>query len=73
MLKPVQAFWAISDEKTEKIRILNFIAEKPSIAFFLPGLAYVISGPLTTLLFYRSIKHVKAEVRENGERGSDTM
>ena len=55
------------------ILVLIFIAAQPSIALFLPGLAYVISGPLTTLRFYRSMKHTKAEVRENGECGSDTL
>jgi len=50
------------------ILVLIFIAAQPSITLFLLGLAYVISGPLTTLRFYRSMKYIKAEVSENGER-----
>jgi CDP-diacylglycerol--serine O-phosphatidyltransferase len=46
--------------------ILIFIAAQPSVALFLIGLAFVISGPFTTMRYYRSIKHEKAEINETG-------
>ncbi|RPH48194.1 MAG: CDP-diacylglycerol--serine O-phosphatidyltransferase [Desulfobacteraceae bacterium] len=52
--------------------VLIFIAAQPSIALFLLGLAYVISGP-ATLLYYRSMKRKKSEISETDERGSDTV
>jgi len=53
--------------------VLIFIAAQPSIALFLLGFAYVISGPLTTLRYYRSMKHKKPEILETDERGSNTV
>jgi len=38
------------------ILILIFIAAQPSVALFVLGLAYVISGPLITLRNHRRIK-----------------
>jgi len=55
------------------VLVMIFIAAQPSIALFLFGLAYVISGPLKTLRFYRSMKHTKSELREIDEHGSNTV
>jgi len=43
------------------ILILIFIAAQPSIALFLIGVAYVFSGPITTIRHYKSLKQHKAE------------
>jgi CDP-diacylglycerol---serine O-phosphatidyltransferase len=47
--------------------VLIFIAAQPSVALFLFGLAYVISGPFITLHYYRSMKHEKSEIKKTGE------
>ena len=46
------------------ILILIFVAAQPSIALFLLGLAYVISGPFTTIRRYMNAKHNNAEASE---------
>ncbi|OIN94735.1 MAG: CDP-diacylglycerol--serine O-phosphatidyltransferase [Deltaproteobacteria bacterium CG1_02_45_11] len=46
------------------ILILIFVAAQPSIALFLLGLAYVISGPLTTIRRYMNARHSKAAASE---------
>lgn len=46
------------------ILILIFIAAQPSMALFLLGLVYVISGPFTTIRQYINAKHNKAEASE---------
>jgi len=50
------------------VLVLVFIASQPSIALFFLGLAYVISGPLTTMLQYREAKRKKAEALTLDER-----
>jgi len=43
------------------ILILIFIAAQPSIALFLFGVAYVISGPLTTIRYHKKVKQGQTE------------
>jgi hypothetical protein len=44
--------------------VLIFIAAQPAIALFLLAFAYVVSGPINTLLRYKAIKRKKSETRE---------
>jgi CDP-diacylglycerol--serine O-phosphatidyltransferase len=46
------------------ILVLIFIAAQPSIALFLFGLSYVLSGPLTTVWRLKKFKSVKVEPHE---------
>ena len=51
------------------ILIFIFIASQPSIALFLCGVLYVISGPLFTLKRYREIRRKETEkLKENGQK-----
>lgn len=50
------------------VLILVSIASQPSIALFLLALAYVISGPLTTVLQFREDKRKKADALELDEQ-----
>jgi len=43
------------------ILILIFIAAQPSIALFLFGVVYILSGPFFSIRYYRKIKQEKAE------------
>jgi CDP-diacylglycerol--serine O-phosphatidyltransferase len=52
------------------ILILIFIASQPSIALFLCGLLYVLSGPVGTLKRYKAIKHKEARNTEEHEQNS---
>jgi CDP-diacylglycerol--serine O-phosphatidyltransferase len=54
------------------ILILIFIAAQPSIALFILGLAYVISGPIDTLRHYREIKRKKNESHNSKEQNLET-
>jgi len=42
------------------ILILVFIASQPCIAFFIIGISYVVSGPITTILHYKNSRQNKA-------------
>ena len=55
------------------ILILIFIAAQPSIALFLLGLVYVISGPFTTMRHYKEIKRKKTETPEIDEHKSSPI
>ncbi len=55
------------------ILIFIFIAAQPSIALFLLGLAYVISGPFITMRHYKETKRQKAETTEKDEQKSSTI
>lgn len=55
------------------ILILIFVAAQPSIALFLLGLAYVISGPFTTIQQYMKAKQNKAETKELDEPKSSPV
>ena len=46
------------------ILILIFIAAQPPIALFLLGVAYVVSGPITTIRYHKLIKQKEAESSE---------
>jgi CDP-diacylglycerol--serine O-phosphatidyltransferase len=46
------------------VLMLIFIAAQPSIALFVLGITYVISGPITTLRHHKWTKREKAETRE---------
>ena len=46
------------------ILILIFIAAQPPIALFLLGVAYVVSGPITTIRHHKLIKQKEAESSE---------
>lgn len=46
------------------ILILIFIAAQPPIALFVLGLAYIVSGPITTIRYHKLIKQKEAESRE---------
>jgi CDP-diacylglycerol--serine O-phosphatidyltransferase len=46
------------------VLMLIFIAAQPSIALFVLGITYVISGPITTLRHHKCTKREKAETRE---------
>jgi CDP-diacylglycerol--serine O-phosphatidyltransferase len=51
------------------ILIFIFIASQPSIALFLCGVLYVLSGPLVTLIRHRDLKGKKAEkLKGNGQK-----
>jgi len=49
------------------ILILIFIAAQPSIALFLFGVVYILSGPLFSIRYYRKIKQEKAETLETNK------
>jgi len=53
------------------ILILIFIAAQPSVALFVLGLAYVVSGPLITLRNHKRIKQGKIGLDELDEHGSN--
>ena len=57
------------------ILILIFIAAHPAIALFLLGLTYVLSGPFTALLRYKSLKQKqkKPETQEPDEHHSSPI
>ncbi len=55
------------------ILILIFIAAQPSIALFLLGFAYVISGPFTAVKKYKAVKRIDAETPEIDEKKSSTI
>jgi CDP-diacylglycerol--serine O-phosphatidyltransferase len=54
------------------ILLMIFIAAQPSIALFLIGASYVISGPVLTVLHYRRLKSGKKETHEVDEQSSST-
>lgn len=54
------------------ILLMIFIAAQPSIALFLIGASYVISGPVLTALHYRRLKSGKKETHEADEQSSST-
>ncbi len=49
------------------VLVLIFIAAEPSIALFFLGVAYLFSGPLTTLHYFKNLKLDKSEIREPAE------
>jgi CDP-diacylglycerol---serine O-phosphatidyltransferase len=53
--------------------ILIFIAAQPSVTLFILGLAYVISGPFTTLKYYRSMKKHAPEILETGKNSPEKL
>ncbi|MFC1815499.1 CDP-diacylglycerol--serine O-phosphatidyltransferase [Thermodesulfobacteriota bacterium] len=55
------------------ILILIFIAAQPSIALFLFGTAYVISGPFTTIRHHKKVKQEQTETREIDEPRSSPI
>jgi len=55
------------------ILVLIFIAAQPSIALFLFGTAYVVSGPFAAMCNYKKSRREKAEVLEIDEQGSDSI
>jgi len=55
------------------ILILIFIAAQPSIALFLFGAAYVVSGPFTAIRNYKKSRREKAEALEIDEQSSDSI
>ena len=55
------------------ILILIFIAAQPSIALFLFGVAYVISGPIKFIRQYKKVKVEKAGAREVDEQRSSPV
>jgi CDP-diacylglycerol--serine O-phosphatidyltransferase len=55
------------------ILIFIFIAAQPSIALFLLGLAYVISGPFITMRHYKEKKRKKDETTEIEEHKSSPI
>ena len=55
------------------ILILIFIAAQPSVALFLLGIVYVISGPLMTFRQYRAAKRMKPETPEIDVHKSSTV
>ena len=55
------------------ILILIFIAAQPSIALFLFGAAYVVSGPFTAIRNYQKFRREKAEALEIDEQGSGSI
>jgi len=54
------------------ILIFIFIAAQPSVALFLLGIAYVISGPLMTFRHYKAVKRMKSETPETDVHKSST-
>jgi CDP-diacylglycerol--serine O-phosphatidyltransferase len=52
------------------ILILIFIAAQPSIALFFLGLAYTVSGPISTVRHHRKIKPKVAGYNGANEHGS---
>jgi CDP-diacylglycerol--serine O-phosphatidyltransferase len=52
------------------ILILIFIASQPSIALFLCGVIYVLSGPVGTLKRFKAIKQKEAQNTEEHEQNS---
>ena len=55
------------------ILILIFVAAQPSIALFLLGVAYLISGPFKTIRLMRHSKQEKAEIHETDEQISNPL
>jgi len=47
------------------ILILIFIAAQPSIALFMIGVIYIISGPFNTIRRYKEIKEIKEKKTES--------
>ncbi|MCF8069735.1 MAG: CDP-diacylglycerol--serine O-phosphatidyltransferase [Desulfobacterales bacterium] len=50
------------------ILVLIFIAAQPSIALFLIGFTYIVSGPLFTVRYYKNSKKKDAETRKIEEQ-----
>jgi CDP-diacylglycerol--serine O-phosphatidyltransferase len=55
------------------ILILIFIAAQPSIALFLFGVVYVLSGPVTAFRFHRAKKDTDAEAQKGDEESSSPI
>jgi len=55
------------------ILILIFFAAQPSIAMFLVGVVYVLSGPVTAFRYLRSKKDPDPEIQEGEEETSSTI
>ncbi len=55
------------------ILIMIFVAAQPSIALFLLGLTYIISGPIITIRLHKTIKQKKAESLETERHKSNTV
>lgn len=55
------------------ILILIFIAAQPSIALFLGGVVYVLSGPVTAFRFHRAKKHPDSESQEGEKEESSPI
>lgn len=55
------------------ILILIFIAAQPSIALFMVGVGYVLSGPVTAFRYRRSKKDPDPEVQEGEEESSSLI
>jgi CDP-diacylglycerol--serine O-phosphatidyltransferase len=49
------------------ILVLIFIAAQPSIALFFMGLAYIVSGPFSTIKYHKLVKQEKAETPKTEE------
>lgn len=52
------------------VLVIIFVASQPSIALFLCGAAYVLSGPITTWRHHKEIKRKEAEEPEGDEQRS---
>jgi CDP-diacylglycerol---serine O-phosphatidyltransferase len=55
------------------ILVLIFIAAQPSIALFLLGIAYVISGPVAAIRHHKQAKNEEAETREIDDHSSNPV
>lgn len=55
------------------ILIFIFIAAQPSVALFLLGIAYVFSGPFTTIRHHRKMKQEGSEAVEAEEHGANLI
>ena len=55
------------------ILIFIFIAAQPSIALFLLGIAYVISGPIYAIRYHKQAKKEKAETRKIDDHSSSPI
>ena len=55
------------------ILVLIFIAAQPSIALFLIGVVYVISGPVLTLRNHKLAKHQTANTEQDEDQRSSPV
>ena len=55
------------------VLIVIFIAAQPTIALFLIGLVYIMSGPFGFLRKYKALKKRKAESRKKDQHRSNQV